>query len=424
MNKTITNKEKEWKNIIVILCLFSSQLFFSVTTIFGYQYEGIDSSNVYAIYIVVIMFAALLLSISTLIRAKYCFNYAEIIVLFLPFVFFAEMCLRVLVYGEIMSSLHYFSFFCLWSVPAIYVAVYVKKTNTFSSLIKWFEVVEWILTIAVIITFLIPYLLGDSYLIYLKEANINYQSAAYMGSFAYGLNLYFLFYGKDNKRFRIVSAKIYLFISWFLLLVQILCVFIAGGRGGAVLVVEYTMFFLVISIINKKSKRKFKGIALLISIVLILICILPILLQNNNFYASFSRAFAFIGEKGINWGGTSGRDVVYRVAIERIMRNPVTGYGIFYSLGNFGYPHNFFLELFLEGGIVFCVLGTILFLSILLKIFLICWEKKDPFLAIIFLYPITMLMFSGTYIQTGLFWFVSCFVVISNSTDNLRKLYI
>lgn len=408
-------KQKEYKNIIAILYLFSSQLFFSVTTIFGYQYKGIESSNIYVVYIMGIMIISLLLSIKTFIKNRFHFNFKEVFVLWLPLFFLVEMLIRSLIYNEISLSFHYFVYFCLWSVPALYGAVYIKKTCSFNELIKWFEIVEWIFTIAVIFTFLLPYLSGSSYNMYFRETNINYQSAAYMSSFAYGLNLYFLFYGKAVKRFKLMNTKIYFGISLLVLLVQLVCVFIAGGRGGAVLAVLYTVFFLINTLIDKKVNRKLKGIILAIAIVVIIVCILPLLMKNSNFYASFFRSFAFINKDGINWEGSSGRDIVYHIAFERSMKKPIIGYGIFYSLGMFFYPHNFFLELFQGGGIIYLVVGSFFLFYILVKSFIISKKEDNPIQIILFLYPVVMLMFSGTYTQNALFWFVACYTLISQN---------
>lgn len=412
MEKTFNKKHKEWKNIIVILCLFNSQLFFSVTTILGYQYEGIDNSNIYAIYTVLISLVSLLLFVGNFIKYNNYFNYLEIAILFVPFVFLLEMMIRTLAYGELLSSMQYFVYFCLWAVPAVYAAVYIKKTKSFNELIKWLEIVEWIFTFAVVVAFLIPYLTGDSYSLYFRDTNVNYQSASYMCSFAYGLNLYFIFYGKKERRFRWTSNRVYFWISLGALLTQLLCVFIAGGRGGAVLSVLYTVFFVIMTFKDKLVGHKFKGIVFALSIIALIIFVFPLMMQNSNFYNSFSRSFAFIDRNGINWEGTSGRGIVYQVAYERAIKKPIVGYGIFYTLGNFGYPHNLFLEFFLEGGILFLIIGIVLLFYVIKKSWILTLKKNDPLILVLFLYPITMLMFSSTYIQTGLFWFVICYIIM------------
>lgn len=411
MKKSL-NKKKELASILMVLCLFNTQLFFSVTTIFGYKYGGIENSIIYAVYVLLIMFFSLFLCIYTFIKRKYRFNYKEIFILFLPTILTFEMGIRVLIYGEIRTSMHYLIYFYIWCVPAIFAAVYVKKTDTLKIMIKWFEVVEWILTIAVVFSFLIPFLLGTSYSIYRIETNINYQTAAYMSSFAYGLNLYFLFYGKEKKRFQYTFTKVYFVISLGLLLIQLLCVFISGGRGGAVLAIIYTLFFFFITISDKDSTRRFKGTVFVLSIFAITICILPIMLQNSNFYSAFSRSFSFIGDNGINWSGTSNRDFVYQLAIQRAFKHPLFGYGIFYALGKFGYPHNIFLEWLLEGGVVLLTIETMILLIVLKKGWMIALKCNGTIILVLLLYPLTELMFSGTYMETGIFWFVVCYIII------------
>ena len=109
----------------------------------------------------------------------------------------------------------------------------------------------------------------------------------------------------------------------------------------------------------------------------------------------------------------SNRDIVFELAQKNIEANLYTGYGIFHTIGAFGYPHNIFLEI-LEGGGIFYFAFWIIILIISIKraYFIIKIERNLLFLVPLFIYPSVNLLFSGSYLMTGMFWFVLVFVLI------------
>ena len=125
------------------------------------------------------------------------------------------------------------------------------------------------------------------------------------------------------------------------------------------------------------------------------------------------RAFSYISSSGIDMAQTSNRDIVFELAQKNIEANRYTGYGIFHTIGAFGYPHNIFLEI-LEGGGIFYFAFWIIILIISIKraYFIIKIERNLLFLVPLFIYPFVNLLFSGSYLMTGMFWFVLVFVLI------------
>lgn len=125
------------------------------------------------------------------------------------------------------------------------------------------------------------------------------------------------------------------------------------------------------------------------------------------------RAFSYISSSGIDMAQTSNRDIVFELAQKNIEANLYTGYGIFHTIGAFGYPHNIFLEI-LEGGGIFYFAFWIIILIISIKraYFIIKIERNLLFLVPLFIYPSVNLLFSGSYLMTGMFWFVLVFVLI------------
>ena len=75
------------------------------------------------------------------------------------------------------------------------------------------------------------------------------------------------------------------------------------------------------------------------------------------------------------------------------------------------YPHNIFLEFLLQGGVIYLTFWIILFAK-LFKKFKQLLRKDDTnfFLIPISVFPFIQLLASGTYLESGLFWFTIAYV--------------
>ena len=111
---------------------------------------------------------------------------------------------------------------------------------------------------------------------------------------------------------------------------------------------------------------------------------------------------------------TSYRDIVYNEVLIKIKDRPLLGYGMFKQMDymkNWMYPHNFFLEVLLSGGIVYLLF--ILFVSYVFykkMIYLIGLDISHVLLLSIFGFTFVQLMLSGTYLSTPFFWFLGSYV--------------
>jgi O-antigen ligase len=118
---------------------------------------------------------------------------------------------------------------------------------------------------------------------------------------------------------------------------------------------------------------------------------------------------------GINWEGTSGRNVVYQTTLQLIEQRPILGYGLFGMWDVYSsYPHNLFLEVLLQGGVFYLLIALIVLFYFAIKLaHLIRKDMRFRILIVLFIYPFVMLMFSGTYLSTPMFWFVIIYVMNS-----------
>ena len=104
-----------------------------------------------------------------------------------------------------------------------------------------------------------------------------------------------------------------------------------------------------------------------------------------------------------------------------ISRSPIFGYGVFGMWRYSALPHNFFLEILIQGGTVYFSFILIFLTYVFIKLYKI--TRIDPsfkLISILGLYPLVFLMFSGSYMSNSIFWFCISFV-ISYSSQSLNQ---
>lgn len=104
---------------------------------------------------------------------------------------------------------------------------------------------------------------------------------------------------------------------------------------------------------------------------------------------------------------TSGRTIIYQNALNQIKERPIFGYGIAAFDGYSGaYPHNLFIQLLYEGGIVVLVPYMLLFLAFIRKMNVkyLSLETRS-FLIFLLSAGLMRLMFSHNFWVSQLFWF-------------------
>ena len=124
-------------------------------------------------------------------------------------------------------------------------------------------------------------------------------------------------------------------------------IFIASGRGGAILLIIYIIVVSMGIVRNKRIPNVNK--ILFVSIILILVVsIMSIAIS----FDKEGRTFSYLTSSGISLDQTSGREDVYGNDIQYIKQKPLLGYGLFnyYHLIN-NIPHNIVFELMLIGGV-------------------------------------------------------------------------
>jgi len=401
-----------------ILAMLGSNFFFAVSAIIGLDYAGIENSNVFLVYTVIVFIANGVLYIRTVNQNGGKLSIMDVSVFLLLGVIIISYLLPSLSTGRLnpMSTM-FLRNFVAFTLPSIIAAICVSKMRAFSEIANLLELVMLTLSLSIIVKVILPYFQGQRFLTF--AGAVYHQTGSYLAAFAFGLNLYFLLNGNHHERLAPFRTRFYRGVCLLLLVVQVLGFVLPGGRGGFVLGVTYFLFIVFSQVTTRSLRRLFRVLLLVLFLAAIIGASWPLLMQNNLFVSGFNRATQFISTGArIDWTGTSGRDSVYQNALHLIKESPVIGYGIFgmYEVtGN--YPHNLFLEILLQGGVIFLVMAvSILFLFTRKLRHMIREDKSNAILTILFLYPIVMLMFSGTYLNTPQFWFVIVFVLVSEQS--------
>lgn len=289
-----------------------------------------------------------------------------------------------------------FLFFMMWSIPASLCGIMAAKSSKYT-IDKFFKVIFFVFSICIINIILIPYIMGNLPS-YINFGLLNYQNVSYISAFIVGIGLYFI--TESNTKFKIV------YLIFICLLLPV--IFIAAGRGGAVLLILYILLTTV-NIIVKKS------IPLVNKIIIIGIVAIGSLTFITTAISldDTGRTFSYITADGLDLNNTSGREDVYKADINTIKNSPIIGYGLFnyYHLVN-NIPHNIIMEILLISGVIGLSISIVI-CYFLFKKYIKNFEENSPdrLIGYIFLYPITMLMFSSNFLIVSELWFVIFYVL-------------
>jgi len=400
------------KNIILITAISGGYVFFALTSLFGIKYMGKNESSVYLIFNVFFALMSLLIIIFNWTRHKIKFNrYQYIFLLFIPLfiiLFFIKD------YSGNKYVLKVFQLYLIWSVITSYIGIYYAKNKyDYNESLKYWVLLMWLLSIGAI-KILFSYLFsGFSWMGINTVGDVNYQSLSYMVSFAYSLNLFFILFKNKIRMFSFCYTPTYKLMSLILLPLQVFSVFISGGRGGFVVIAFSTIvlfyFAVKFSIVSIRFLLSLLGIFIFLVIITI-----PILANYELFSRGIDRVFSYISFSGIDMKQTSFRDIVYNIAMSGIKEKPLLGHGIFKQMdymGQWGYPHNLFLEILLGGGIIFFLFMMLIsYFFYKRMIHLVKLNISHGLLLSIFCFTFIHLMFSGTYLTTPFFWFLGAYV--------------
>lgn len=301
--------------------------------------------------------------------------------------------------------------FVAYSIPASGIAIYYAENRELSKLIKWIDVI--LLFVSISLLFSIRLLI-----ISITGGDSSYsQNLSYVAAYCFVLYLFMILFGDQYDRFSLFKKRWYKYISIIMLPYLIGIMFFSGGRGalGTLAVGSLILLFLYQKQHVIKVSTIFRSLIVIGVLVVVLYAIIPSSLREV-FSENSNRVFSFFDTSLSMKDRTSGRDEVMAVAVDQIKQNPFLGSGIFSYKDAFsqktgqGYPHNFFIEILLQGGVVFLFLVVFLLLFALKRLIIILKEGRQELVLVLGVFAMTSLMYSGSYIQEAFFWFFFMYI--------------
>lgn len=241
---------------------------------------------------------------------------------------------------------------------------------------------------------------------------------------------YLLYYRKRDGRksifyFALCAIQVFYFIQ-----------IVAHGARGAVL--SLVVFFIMYFLFNAKGERKTSILFYVILIVLLIIVIVIIVFQNELIEILYSfmrnhnisiRAIEKIFVLSRQSNITNGRIELFITALKGIAERPLFGNGISMFLENTGYqyPHNIFLQLTYDGGII--LLGLVTIPIVIASTKMIKSSNKDIYVPwlVLFSSSVPGALFSGDIWMKYTLWYFCAFCLfkqynIGNNKSQFHKL--
>lgn len=404
------------KDILLMFPIVGMYIFFTTCAIIGYDYSGSENSPIYKIFMVSIFLGTMGFIIYQICIKKLIIRIKDFFILIIPYGMTCLFLVNELLQRNNRITLKNLMFFYIFCIPAILIGIYIAKNNMFTRIYKGIEIMMLLFSTSVMITTIKAITNGSRFS---SIGGETYQFASYIAAFSFGINLYYLIYGCKELRYKFTSYKIYKFISIMLLFFQFMAVLITGGRGGFVLIIAYIVLITLTIIKERKIKNIFKYFFIVIIVISIILSVIPTLQRIDSFKSSINRVFSYISADGFDFSKTN-RESVFVEAGMLAKEKLILGYGIFNWGGN-NYPHNIILEVLLHGGIIYLVLFGIFMIYILIKLLkIIKIHPEVRLILIIFMFPLVMLMFSGTYTTNSIFWFCISFICIYKAPEDKR----
>ena len=206
--------------------------------------------------------------------------------------------------------------------------------------------------------------------------------------------IYYLFFGKSFL-FKVLSV---------LAMALYFPMFIAHTPRGAVVTIVFALFLFIFQKQKEKGVSKKvmigEGIAVLAALVIAFDLLINYLQQITDLFELRWLA-KFVYDEDVS----NGRSPLYQMALDGFLQSPVWGKGIASFYNYTGYPHNLFLQMLYETGVLMFLPVTYLLYQAFMVIIL---KKKTSIdyrlVSFLFIISIIQLLFSSTFWKRQQFW--------------------
>ncbi len=302
-------------------------------------------------------------------------------------------------------------------IPAVLIALVASRRHCLNAMVSILDYFIVIATVCIVKVSAVSIFTGVSRARLFDIYGVDYQYISYFSAYFCALDLFMIFEGKKNLTSRVRSS---LFFQWIRLVCAVflgITSLYSGGRGGFVLIMLMVLFWVLLYSIYSGKVKQFIGS---VCLIIVLIGIVSSIAQENEVFRNgIARTFEFLGDGGINWDGVSGRGDIYKRAIQLICASPIWGYGI--TGGSYHgviSAHNLFLEILVEGGLIYLIVWVYLLAAFLCKLYKKCKINKEYLLIFtIFMCDFVGVMFSFIYLRRTAIWF-AMFYIFNEKKDN------
>lgn len=396
----------EIKNIINTWVLNGPLFFFCFAALLGIRFGSEEEGGAgmsYKLYMSTLLLMGTLLFLRDFLNRRV-FTLKEI----LPLAVLVVYMIDGYVQGY-ATNLVYLKMVC-FSFPTTCIALNMKEHHALANMMKWLDLFLPLLALSFV------RMVINIYLSRLEGEGTYDQNASYMIAFCFLIALFTLRYDDRYPKFSFLDKKWYRIFKICLLPYLIVMAFFAGGRGAFVTILVGLLFN--IDLLKKLSRQTIKKILFgFIGGVIVSIALLGWFDKDGEiadfFLLSAQRITALVDFQNMDTSNaTSGRDELYADAIRYFTESPVYGLGLWaYLLKIEMFPHNIFLEIMLQGGLLLLTL----FVFILMMAYgkyskMLQVDNSQIFLIPFAIYTFTLLLFSGSYIFEPLFWFVLTYI--------------
>lgn len=391
------------RGVMLLLFYFSSSIFFCTLSLFSSSYES--GGTTYSLYIfslaAIIGFILLLNSIKVFVRHEFILPPIKVVIIFVFLVLLVFVAAGY-AYSRTEATLKMLQFFLAFTTPSIFLALSIKEKDIhiFYKFMKYLNV----------------YLTISVFLAFIKTGNLDSLAGASHLTVGYTMAAMFPFNFIMMTNEKSLFKKLFYMI---LLVFNIYATFLSGSRGAlAGIVVTFIIMFYMYGI---KERKFFSNLLLLAFVVFGVVYVLN---NTNDTGQGLWRMSLLLSEDG--GISSSGRDIYYETAISQFNDHPIIGNGVAAFKNRFGFyvfPHNIFLEVLTDFGIVGLTLFVIALLITTKKArIMLKRDIQNQYIVLLFVQSMVMLMVSGSFLVDTQFWIsltliltVGCRVVISQA---------
>ena len=154
------------------------------------------------------------------------------------------------------------------SIPAFLMGILIRKKGNIKELGKWIPIFVLLMTVSCFLVSLDPSTRTTGG--YLKdESGFDYQTLSYTAAYAFGMTFYYVKYYEKLPKFYIFTDPLWKKALVFLMILQLLTVFLAGGRGGFLVISIFAVYYLFLT-----SKNFLSFIIKAVAIMLVAVFVL------------------------------------------------------------------------------------------------------------------------------------------------------